>query len=339
MKTRILQLLSLTSILLSGCADKSKDFWDEQLNSTLPKLTPQEILPTPEPSKYCKPDMESYLLYGFGLNFFNEQKLVDAKSCLIMAAPQNNRAFCLLADMAKGDATLAKNEKDKRVSNYISYAASNKDWCAEYNMYQHHTWGAWGAPQDEALSIRWLRRSALRGYPHAQSRLLSHYRSEKNLPHVYAWSKITGDFETSSLTQELAAITQEQKAEGESLYLTLKENVHSKEILLAEAIEENTASAAAAIQLNYPEVFEGTTPADRYEITKKAITLTHDKSINLNTFSKVYSYVAISLHAKKHNLSTDILKNIEILKLLESDDLTYPERLDRAKTTLSIATQ
>lgn len=339
MKNSTLQLLSFTAILLSGCADKNKDFWDEQLNSTLPTLTPQEILPIPEPSKHCKPDMESYLLYGLGLNFFNEKKIIDAKSCLIMAAPQNNRAFCLLADMVKDDDTLAKNEKDTIVSNYISYSASNKDWCAEYNMYQHHTWGAWGAPKDKVLGARWLRRSALRGYPHAQSRLLSHYRSEKDLPHVYAWSKITGDFETPSLTQELAAITQEQKAEGESLYLTLKENVHSKEVLLAEAIEENTASAAAAIQLNYPEVFEGTTPSDRYETTKKAITLTHDKSINLNTFSKVFSYVAISPHAKKHNLSTDILKNEEIIKLLESDELTYPERLDRAKTIVNKVTQ
>lgn len=339
MKNSTLQVFSLTTLLLSGCASQNKDFWDEQLNNTLPKLTLQEILPTPAPSKFCKPEMESYLLYGFGLNFFNENKLTEAKSCLTMAAPQHNRAFCLLADMVKNDDSLAKVEKDKIVHNYISYSTSNKDWCAEYNMYQNHTWGIWGAPKDEALGVRWLRRSALQGYPHAQSTLLSHYRSEKNLPHVYAWSKITGDFETSSLTRELTAITQEQKVEGESLYSTLKENVHSKEILLAEAIEENTASAAAAIQLNYPEVFEGTTPLDRYETTKKAITLTHDKSINLNTFSKVFSYVAISLHAKKHDLPTDILKNKEILKLLESDELTYPERLDRAKTIVNMITQ
>lgn len=339
MKNSKLQILSFISFLLSGCTGGHKDFWDEQLNDTLPKLTLQEILPTPEPSKFCKPEMESYLLYGFGLNFFNEQKLVEAKSCLIMAAPQNNRAFCFLADMIKNNDTLTKDEKDKAVHNYISYSASNKDWCAEYNMYQHHAWGAWGAPRDKELSVRWLRRSALQGYPHAQSTLLSHYRAEKDLPNVYAWSKIIGNFDTSSLTRELTAITPKQKSEGESIYLTLKENVHSKETLLAEAIEQDTGTTAAAILLNYPEVFENSTPSDRYEITKKAITLTHEKSINLNTRSKVFSYIAIAQHAKQRSISMDILKNQELVKILENDELTYPERLNKARILIDKISQ
>lgn len=334
-----LPTLLFSAILITGCAGKNKDFWDEDLNNTLPKITLQEILPTPEPSKYCKPEMEGYLLYGFGLNFFNEQKLAEAKSCLIMAAPQNNRAFCFLADMIKNEKTITNIEKNKTVSNYISYSAAQKDWCAEYNMYQHYNWGVWGAQKDKALSIRWLRRSALQGYPHAQSTLLSHYRSENDLPSVYAWSKVIGDSDTPSLTRELTAMTPEQKAKGDLLYVMLKKNVHSKEVLLAEAIEQATGTTAAAIQMNYPEIFENSTPSHRYEITKKAIILSHDKSIKLNTLSKVFSYIAISQYAQNNGASTEILKNPEILKLLEDNDLTYPERLSKAKTIINKSNQ
>lgn len=314
-------------VLLIGCTSNETPSNNKILNHTSPKLSISNVLPTASSNTYCNPSLDSDILYGIGYDLFNKEKYTDAKNCLIMAAPQHDRAFCYLAIIAQYDEKSTKDQRNTEAFNYIAYSASKNDWCAEYGMYENYKYGIRGAKQDKTLALSWLERSAKHGYPEAQELIKTYHYKQGNLPLSYAWSKILG-LDTNNLEKETHKnMTKSQINESKKLYEELKKIVTPKEILKNEALMENIAFLSASIHLNHPETFKNVSSAERYSFIKKAITESQNKS-KLKTTGEIESYVVVARHAQKRQPGADILANPEIIKILKNSELTTSQKIE-----------
>lgn len=317
--------------LLIGCSTHPAE---SDLNDTLPKLTLQQVLPAATANEFCNSTLDSDIAYGVGYNLYNEDKLQEAKSCLIMAAPKHNRAFCYLSMIAEQEHSRNTIDRNTEALNYLAYSASRNDWCAEYGMYQNFTEGRRGATQDQALGERWLERSAKHGYPDAQQTLAMHYTSKGDLASSYAWVKIMniGD-DASSAESMKERMTPEQIAQGDKLYAELSKVVTSKQALYEEARVEEAVIFAADIYTESPDTFKGMSPEARQTFVKKAIATAREREL-FKKRGAVSNYVIVAWHAQQQYPSVDIAQNKQIVTVLNNLDLSADETVTQSLAIL-----
>ena len=316
--------------LLTGCHTITASDKDN-LNNSLPELTLQQVLPVATSNEHCNSLMESDILYGTGVRLFENGDYEQAENCLIMAAPNHNRAFCYLSIIAEQAENRTAQERARDSFNYLAYSASQNDWCAEYGIYQAYLYGQKGVQQDEALALRWLERSAQHGYPESQKALIDHYEGQNDLSASYAWNKIAG---TEQLDALKARMTPEQLIDGEKLYTRLSTSVTSKEAMYAEAREEDVGRYSAAIRMDYPETFSGMTAEQRYNFVKQAMLIAIEQPY-IQRRSQVISYIVIARHAQLSRPEANILHNEHIAALLQADDLTTSQVIEQAKDIIN----
>ncbi|WP_240008793.1 sel1 repeat family protein [Aquipseudomonas campi] len=304
---------------------------EDSISDSLPKLTLQQVLPATSSNEHCNNQMDSDILYGIGLRLFENGDYAPAESCLIMAAPNHNRAFCYLSIISEQAESKSTQERNRDSFNYLAYSAARNDWCAEYGIYQTYLYGTKGVPQDKDLALLWLERSALHGYPESQTILVDHYESQNDLAASYAWSKIIATDQVDALR---ARMTPEQLAEGEEHYTELSSTVTSKEAMYAEAREEDVGRYSAVIQMDYPDIFNGMTSEQRYSFVKQAM-LTAIEQPYIQRRSQVTSYIVIARRAQIEKPGVNILQNKNITALLQTDDLTVEEVIEQAQDIIN----
>ncbi|WP_238399351.1 sel1 repeat family protein [Pseudomonas chlororaphis] len=328
------------AVLLAACATTAPEKTEPkipELNDTLPKLSLQTLLPNVADNEYCNSRMDSDILYGIGLSLFNNDDQPAAKSCLVMAAPKHNRAFCYLSMIAEQETDKSPEQRDRESFNYMAYSASQNDWCAEYGLYQVYLSGSNAVPVDKPLALRWLERSAMHGYPVTQQILAEQYEEQGDLASSYAWLKIIDNKkDTHELDELKAKLTPEQLAAGEQRYNELRTQVSSKETLYAEAREEDVARYSADIHLAYPDTFKGMASAERYDFVKR----TMFKGIELpyiHNRDQVTSYIVVARRAQLKKPGADVLQNKQIVSVLSDEELSVDDAVKKAQAILNKA--
>lgn len=326
----------LFSTLILGCtstAEQSETALD--LNATLPALTLEDVLSPVEENAYCKRQMDSDILYGVGTTLFNANDQANAKSCLTFAAPEQHRAFCYLALIAAGDAEKSQAERDQAYFNYIAYAASQNDWCAEYGMWRIYQGGSRGVERDPERARLWLERSALHGYGESQSTLAYHYEADKDFASSLAWLRISGadDEQQENLRQQMDA---NQLAASDKLYARLQQRVTSKEAMYAEAREEDIGRYSATIHLNDPDVLQGMTTQERRDFIRQAMFTALDLPY-IETREQVTLYLVLSRRAQMRQPGADILQNPQLVALLQDTELSFEQANTQARPMIEKA--
>ncbi|WOE80599.1 sel1 repeat family protein [Pseudomonas protegens] len=329
MKLHNLLPLALATALL-GCGTPS-------LNDTLPKSSLQNPLPSVTDNAYCNSQMDSDILYGVGMSLFNDEQHAEAKSCLVMAAPKHQRAFCYLSMIAEQEADKSTEERQRESFHYMAYSAAQNDWCAEYGLYQVYLFGSKGMPQDKPLALRWLERSALHGAPDSQQILADEYAEQGDLVASYAWLRIIDNQQdTSELDALKTKLTPEQLSAAEKRYQALRPQVVTKEAMYAEAREEDVGRYSADIQLAYPDTFKGMTSTERYAFVKQTM-LTGLDLPYLQSRDQVARYILIARYAHLKNAPVEALQNPRIVALLSDEELATAEALKQARQILDQA--
>ena len=317
----VLPLALLT--VLAGCASK-----ETSLNDTLPLLTLQDVLPTVTANEHCNAQMDSDILYGIGFQMYENREFKDAKTCMVMAAPKQTRAFCYLSMVARHDEALTADQRNTHAFNYMAYAAMHNDWCAEYGMYESYKYGTLGAKQDAALALRWLERSSLHGYDASQQILIEQYEEQGNLSAAYAWTRIMAKADDTTAGDDFKnRMNAAQIAEGDKLYSELVNQVTSKKALYDEAREEDVGRYSADIYLNYPDTFKGMSSAERYDYVKQTMFKAIEQPFTKNR-GDVMSYIVIDRAAKLKKSYADISKDQRIIALMEDRELTVGETIE-----------
>ncbi|ROL64159.1 hypothetical protein BK634_28765 [Pseudomonas chlororaphis] len=311
--------------LLAACASTAPEKTEPtvlELNDTLPKLTLQSVLPQVAANEHCNPAMDSDLLYGTGFNLYELEDYKNAKSCFAMAAPHYTRAFCYLSTTTDQEQDKPKAQRDNESFNYIAYAASQNDWCAEYGMYATYWFGDKGFTKDPALATRWLERSAMHGNPEPQQRLADDAEEAGDLVKAYAWLKVIDDTEdTSQLDALKAKMSPEQLAEGEQRFNELNARVTSKQVMYDEAREEEVSVFSAEILLDAPDTFKGVPMAERRAFVKQALV----KARESGQFTKrgaVTQYIIVSRLAQQRYPRAEILNNKKLLAVINNIDVS-----------------
>ncbi|MFK3791137.1 sel1 repeat family protein [Pseudomonas piscis] len=304
------------------------------LNDSLPKLSLQTLLPQVPDTQDCNRQMDSDVLYGIGMAHFNDNDYPAAKNCLVLAAPEQHRAFCYLSMIAEQENDASDATPNRQSFDYLAYAASQNDWCAEYGLYQVYRFGRKGMTADRALAQRWLERSAQHGYPVSQQALVQIHEEQGDLASAYAWSKIIDDRNASGEREALKArLSPEQLLAAEQHYNQLLGQVTSKEAMYAQAREEDIGRYSATIQQAYPDTFRGMASQERRDFVRQAML----KGIDLpyiHNRRQITSYMVISRRAQLKQANADVLQNKQIVALLGNDDLTVAQILDKAQVIL-----
>ncbi|VXC68242.1 SEL1-like repeat protein [Pseudomonas sp. 8O] len=313
------------SALMLGCASTPEQHdTTADLNATLPKLTLKTVLPPAQANSYCTAQMDSDILYGLGMQLFNANDTANAKSCLIFAAPEHNRAFCYLSLIADRDQEKSQAEKDQESFNYIAYAASQNDWCAEYGMWRIYQIGSKGVERDPERAKRWLERSALHGYGESQSALAYRYEADEDLASSLAWSRIVGDDHAEQQEQLRQKMDAKQLDSSDKLYESLQKRVISKETMYAEAREEDIGRYSATIHLNDPEVLQGMETEHRRDFIRQAM-FTALELPYVETREQVTLYMVLSRRAQMLEPGADILQNPQLVALLQDTELSFEQ--------------
>ncbi|PKM29677.1 MAG: sel1 repeat family protein [Gammaproteobacteria bacterium HGW-Gammaproteobacteria-12] len=314
------------SALMLGCASTPEQHdTTADLNATLPNLTLNTVLPSAEANSYCTPQMDSDILYGVGMQLFNANDTANAKSCLIFAAPEHNRAFCYLSLIADRDQEKSQAERDQESFNYIAYAASQNDWCAEYGMWRIYQIGSKGVERDPELAKRWLERSALHGYGESQSALAYRYEADEDFVAGLAWTRILGEDDDLEQQERLRQqMDAKQLAASDKLYESLKKRVTSKEAMYAEAREEDIGRYSATIHLNDPEVLQGMETEQRRDFIRQAMFTALDLPY-VETREQVTLYMVLSRRAQMLEPGADILQNPQLVALLQNTELSFEQ--------------
>jgi len=313
------------SALILGCVSTSEQHdTTADLNATLPQLTLKTVLPPAQANAYCTAQMDSDILYGLGTQLFSADDTANAKSCLIFAAPEHNRAFCYLSLIADRDQEKSQAEKDQESFNYIAYAASRNDWCAEYGMWRIYQIGSKGVEQDPELAKRWLERSALHGYGESQSALAYRYEADEDLASSLAWSRIVGDDHAEQQEQLRQKMDAKQLAASDKLYESLQKRVISKEAMYAQAREEDIGRYSATIHLNDPEVLQGMETEQRRDFIRQAM-FTALELPYVETREQVTLYMVLSRRAQMLEPGADILQNPQLVALLQDTELSFEQ--------------
>ncbi|MFJ2321839.1 sel1 repeat family protein [Pseudomonas sp. NPDC087817] len=311
--------------LLAGCASQPSS-----LNDTLPKLTLQDVLPKVTANKQCNEQMDSDIVYGIGLQLYKQGERNDAKTCMVMAAPKQTRAFCYLSMITRYDLDLTADQRNTEAFNYMAYAAMQNDWCAEYGLYESYKIGSIGSKQDPALAFRWLERSSLHGYDESQKLLIEHYQAQGDLSAAYAWTRIMAKAEDTSAGDDLKAkMNATQIAEGDKLYSELVTQVTSKKTLFDEAREEDVGRYSAAIYQNYPETFKGMSSTERYDYVKQNM-FTALKQPFTKSRGDVVTYIVVTRAAQLKLPGANIANDKRIVSLMEDDELSVNETIEYA---------
>ncbi|CAI8852149.1 MULTISPECIES: sel1 repeat family protein [Pseudomonas] len=318
---KVLNILPLALLtFLAGCATQ-----EVSLNDTLPKLTAQALLPAVTANQYCNAQMDSDMLFGTGLLMYEDREYVEAKTCLVMAAPKYPRAFCYLSAMVHEDDTLTSEQSSTLAFNYKAYAATKNDWCAEYGIFEVFEYGTYGVKKDPAIALRWLERSSLHGYPEAQKELIKQYEKRGDLTNAYAWTKIMANADDAQAGNPLKnRMTPVQLAEAAKRYSELVPQVASKAAMAAEEREEDVARYSAQVYQNYPDTFNGLSSAERYDYVKQAI----HQAMEL-PFTKgpdhVVGYIVINRAAQLKLPGARIENDQRIVTLMEDKALSVDE--------------
>lgn len=317
------------SSLILGCAVTPEQN-EADLNATLPAMTLESVLPSAEENAYCKRHMDSDILYGVGTTLFNDNDVANAKSCLIFAAPEHNRAFCYLSLIADRDQQKSQADRDQESFSYMAYAASQNDWCAEYGMWRVYQIGSKGVERDPELAKRWLERSALHGYNESQSALVYRYEADGDLVSSLAWSRILGDEQADQQDQLRQKMDAKQLAANDKLYERLTKQVTSKETMYAEAREEDIGRYSATIHLAVPQALDGMSTEQRREFIREtlAIALENDQ---IESREQVALYMMMTRSARLKGVTTDVLANEQLLAILHNDELTLAEAQAQAQ--------
>lgn len=324
---KLLPLAVLT--LLAGCSAGTSDK-APALNDTLPKQTLQSVLPAVADNEHCNAQMDTDIAYGIGFGLFNDQEFDAAKNCLVMAAPKHTRAFCYLSVIAGQEESKTPEQQSTESFNYMAYSATQNDRCAEYGLYREYFYGTFAAKQDKALGLRWLERSAMHGYPDAQSTLVAHYEEQGNLAAAYAWTRIMATADDTTAVEALKAkMTAEQLADGEKRYTELNPQVTSKKAMFDEAREEDVARYSAEIYQAYPDTFKGVPAAERHAFVKQSMLTAIAQPFTKNR-GDVRSYIVIARHAQMKNPAADILQNPAITDLIKDTELSVDETIQQA---------
>lgn len=308
-------LLLITATLLTGCSTTPDE---PDLNSTLPTLSLQTLLPTAAPNDYCNSTMDSDILYGTGQFLYDAKIYALAESCLIMAAPKHKRALCYLSSMAEQDQSKPESERNTKAFNYMAYSASNNDSCAAYGMYQTYLYGQRGQERDETLALRWLERSAKLGDPEAQRTLAFRYEEKGDLAASYAWTKIfNNNADTTDFLKSL--MPPKQISAGEKLYSTLEKTVTSKKSVLEQGLKNEAMIFSADIYRAAPSTFNGVNTEERQNFVKTTIATAREHA-KLKSRGSVVNYIIVAWHAKQKLPATKILDNEEVVKKLNNID-------------------
>ncbi|MFJ2536913.1 MULTISPECIES: sel1 repeat family protein [unclassified Pseudomonas] len=317
----VLPLALLT--VLAGCATK-----ELPLNDTLPKLTLQNVLPVVTANEHCNAQMDSDILYGVGYRLYENGEYKDAKTCMVMAAPKHTRAFCYLSMTTRYDSTLTADQRNTEAFNYMAYAATQNDWCAEYGMYESYKYGKVGTRQDAALATRWLERSSLHGYAESQQILIEQYEELGNLSAAYAWTRIMAKAEDTTAGADLKAkMNAAQIAEGDKLYSELVTQVTSKKTLFAEAREEDVGRYSADIYQNYPDTFKGMSSVERYDYVKQTMRTAIEQPFTKNR-GDVVAYIVLNRAAQLKKPDANIATDPRIVALMEDQALSVDEAIE-----------
>lgn len=313
------------SALILGCTSTpQQQEATAEINATLPELTLKSVLPPAEENAYCKRQMDSDILYGVGMELFNNDDTANAKSCLIFAAPEHNRAFCYLSLIADRDQGKTQAERDQESFNYMAYAASQNDWCAEYGMWRIYQIGSKGVERDPERAKHWLERSALHGYGESQSALAYRYEADDDFVASLAWSRIVGDEDAEQQELLRQRMDAKQLAASEELYESLKQRVTRKEAMYAQAREEDIGRYSASIHLNEPEALQGMETEQRRAFIRQAMLTALDLPY-IETRGQVTLYMVLSRRAQMLKPGTDILQNPKLVALLQNTELSFDQ--------------
>ncbi|WP_462381363.1 SEL1-like repeat protein [Pseudomonas sp. Marseille-QA0892] len=299
-----------------------------ELDDTLPKLALKDILPPAADNDYCNKEMASDTLYGIGSLLFNNAEYEDAKTCLVMAAPQHPRAFCFLSVISDQESNKPREERDRESFNYLAYSALQKDWCAEYGMYQIYAFGEKGIQPDKPLALRWLERSAVHGNPEAQ-RVMAH--KAEDLDVRYAWFRIiNADSELDELRKRMSS---EALRDGEERYRELLSRVRSQEAMYDEARAEDIGLYSGFIELNYPSSFKGISAERRRDFITQSIRAATNLPY-IHSRGQVTKYILIARIAQNSQPNLDIRDEPRLTALLKDDDLSIDESLAQAEAVI-----
>lgn len=326
--------------LLVGCDALSPD---EKLNKELPNLSIQELLPKPVANQYCKPGMDSELLYGLGSMQYDEderlygigrvliesKELQMAKNCMIMAAPEYTRSLCFLAGMV---GSRPSPENNREAFNYLAYAASKNESCAESSLSDVYIVGKLDQEQDKTLGMRWLERAARHGDFDSRQDLISLSSEQGNMPVAYAWARIQDDAEKIAALK--INMNPGQIAEGDQHYNQLLSQITSQEVLKQAHRKEQIALHSADVYINHPEAFEGMSPVERRALMASVVD-TLSLYPDFTKRQQLYAYVLIARRTQSTGPAVDLWQNPAVRAVLNDKKMNIDEVVAKALAILA----
>lgn len=315
--------------LLVGCGASP----EETLNHGLPQLTIEQVLPEAVANRYCNQRMDTELLYGIGTLLDDIGEQLEAKNCMIMAAPDYPIIFCYLAVNVS---QRQSPENNREAFNYLAYAASKNERCAEWALYHIYNVGTFDKPANKALSRYWLERAALDADQDSQTAMVELNRAQNNLPVAYAWARVQGDAEELGALKATMAAAQINA--GDQHYNELLGKVIPIDVVIAQGRQENIAKFSADLHMHHPEAFEGLSVAERHAFMSKVVDILH-QAADFSEHRQLYSYVLISRRAGLTDAPVDLWQNPTLRTLLNNRRISVEDTVAEALVILSKSQQ